>query len=213
MSKSREPSGTTPLGRSKVRTRSDPSWPVAPMTTQRSRAPPLRRSSATGRGRSGRYRERDEVVEMSNVERLRDVREHAAAQRLGRGLGVRVGGDHDDGHAHAETPNLLQELEAAHARHVHVEQDEIELSAQQNDERLGAVLRRFGLVRMRVAELSEEVPQNFDYRRLVVDDQDSLGHARQYMTPSGKFTIGLPGGHGWARTPCAASPLPMARER
>src|SRR5947208_15766193 len=117
MSKSREPSGTSSLGRSKVRTRSDPSWPVAPMTTQRSRrAPPLRRSSATGRGRSGRYRERDEVVEMSNVERLGDVREHAAAQRLGRGPGVRVGGDDDDGHVYAETARLPQAPGALRAR-------------------------------------------------------------------------------------------------
>src|SRR3989442_6515758 len=145
MSKSREPSGTNSLGRSKVRTRSDPSWPVAPMTTQRSRAPPLRRSSATGRGRSGRYRERDEVVEMSNVERLRDVREHAAAQRLRRGPGVRVGGDHDDGHVHAETANLLQELEAAHPRHVHVEEAEIELSTEQKDQRFVPVPGGLGL--------------------------------------------------------------------
>ena len=114
---------------------------------------------------------------MAHVERLGDVREHAAAQRLGRGPGVRVGGDHDDGHVHAETANLLQELEAAHPRHVHVEQDEIELSPEQNDQRFGPVARRLGLVRVRVAELAEEVHQHFDHRWLVVDDQDAFGHS------------------------------------
>jgi len=117
------------------------------------------------------------VVEVANVERLGDVREHAAAQRLGRGPGVRVGGDHDDRYVHAETADLLEHLEAAHARHVHVQQDQIELALQQDDHRLRAVFRRLGLVRVRVAELAEEVFQDLDHRGLVVDDQDSLGHS------------------------------------
>jgi len=72
---------------------------------------------------------------------------------------------------------------------VHVQQDQIEVSSQENDQRFGAVLRRLGLVRVLVAELPEEVLENLDYRGLVVDDQDSLGHLDQYMTPSTKFTI------------------------
>ena len=49
-------------------------------------------------------------------------------QRLGRGPRVGVGGDHDDRDPiDAEAADLLQELEAAHSRHVHVEQSEIEL--------------------------------------------------------------------------------------
>ena len=55
--------------------------------------------------------------------------------------------------------------------------DEIELSPQQNDQRFGPVARRLGLVGVRVAELAEEVFQHFHDRWLVVDDQDSLGHA------------------------------------
>ena len=48
----------------------------------------------------------------------------------------------------------------------------------EDDQRLRAILRRLGLVRMRVAELAEEILQDFDHRGLVVDDQDSLGHSR-----------------------------------
>src|SRR5207249_9227209 len=139
--------------------------------------------------RSGRDGERDEMVEVPDVERLRDVGEDAAAQRLGGGARVGVGGDHDDRHVHAEPADLLEELESAHARHVHVEEDQVELSAQQNDQRFRPVLRRLGLVRVLVAELPEEILQDLDYRCLVVDDQDSLGHSAQYMTASAKFTI------------------------
>src|SRR2546430_3135453 len=148
---------------------------------------------------------------MPDIEGLRDVREDSAAQRLGGGARVRVGRDHDDRHVHAEAADLLEELEAAHAGHMHVEENQIEPTAQQNDQRLRAVLRRLGLVRVIVAELSEEILEDLDYRRLVVDDQDSLGHSTQYMTASVKVTI-----HGArpvrrARTPRAASPPTMAR--
>ena len=78
---------------------------------------------------------------------------------------------------HAQTAHLLEELEAPHARHVHVQQDQIELALQQDDQRLRTVFRRLGLVRVRVAELAEEVFQDLDHRGLVVDDQDSLGHS------------------------------------
>src|SRR5262245_25096369 len=158
-SRSREPSGISSPGRSKVRTRSDPSCPVAPTMTKRPAAAlPALGEPATGRLRSARGgRERDQMVEVADVEGLGDVSEHTAAQRLGRGLVVRVGGDHDDRDVHAQTAHLLEELEAPHARHVHVQQDQIELALQQDDQRLCAVPRRLGLVRMRVAELTEEI--------------------------------------------------------
>jgi hypothetical protein len=54
--------------------------------------------------------------------------------------------------------------------------------------------------------LPEEILEDLDYRRLVVDDQDSLGHSTQYMTASVKFTI-----HG-AR-PSGASELLVRQAR
>src|SRR5207245_11224135 len=106
---------------------------------------------------------------MPYVEVLRDVPESSAPQLLGGGARVRVGRDHDDRDVHAEAADLLEELEAAHARHVHVEENQIELAAQEHDQRLRAVLRRLGVVRVLVAELPEEIPEALDYRPLVVE--------------------------------------------
>jgi hypothetical protein len=117
-----------------------------------------------------------EVVEVLEVERLGHIREDAAAQCLGGGPDVLVAGDHDDRDLDAEAADLPEELEPAHPGHVHVEDDEIVLPAQEHDRRVGAVARDRDLVGVSMLELLEELRQHLDNRAFVVDDQNPLGH-------------------------------------
>src|SRR5207249_4503997 len=140
---------------------------------------------ATCRGLRGREGEGHEVVELLEVERLGDIREDAAGERLGRGSDVLIAGDHDDRDGDAESADLLEELEPAHPRHVHVEDDEVVPPSQEHHRRIGAVVGRRDLVGVPVLELLEELLEHLDDRALVVDDQDPLGHARSITRGGG----------------------------
>ncbi len=72
---------------------------------------------------------------------------------------------------------MLEELEPAHPGHVHVEEDEVVLPAQERYRRVGAIVSRRDLVGVPMLELLEELLEQLDDRRLVVDHQDPLDHA------------------------------------
>ena len=118
------------------------------------------------------------MLEAGEVERLGHVGEDTRAERLGRVADILVGGDHDDRHPDVEALHLLQELEAAHPWHVHVEQHEVELADEQLHDRGGAVGHRLDLIRESRRGIAQELPEHLEYGRLVVDDQHPLGHTR-----------------------------------
>src|SRR6185436_662523 len=102
------------------------------------------------------------------LERLRDVVERPFAHRLDGALDRRVGGDHDHHLVRPALADLLEHLHAAHAGEHQVEEDEVDVLALQDLDRLLAGPRRDGPVPLLADEHGEDVLQNL----LVVDDQD-----------------------------------------
>ena len=117
------------------------------------------------RGVLGRLVEDD--AQLVDVERLGDVVEstelHGADRRL-HGLGSR---QHDDRHARIAAPHLLEQLEAVHARHDDVEEDDVERPGRERLQRVGA--RRD---RDRVVGVLQDHAQRLAHPGLVVDDED-----------------------------------------
>jgi hypothetical protein len=70
----------------------------------------------------------------------------------------------------AERVDLVDDLQAAHVRHVQIEQDEIRLEALEHRRRLAWVV---GAVETREPGALEQALQQVHVRRLVVDDQDA----------------------------------------
>src|SRR2546422_4219899 len=139
-------------------------------------------STASGT-RAGPEGERDEMVQLTHIERLVQVASGSFDQRLGLLLGVPDGGHHEDWRLHAKVADALQQVEAlypgpgvAHAWHDHVQQDEIELLPSQYVVSVDNGIRRGDLVRVPVLEAGKDVSQQRDQDRLVVDDQDALRH-------------------------------------
>src|SRR5438132_8534928 len=90
-----------------------------------------------------------------------------------------------------------------HARHVDVEQHEIEPIALERREGLVAVDRERDLVLVVVPEPAENVPQYPHGRRIVVDDQDALGRTRVTRGVVDGYLRDLPRGFvpdAWHRT-------------
>src|SRR5947207_2397300 len=114
------------------------------------------------------------MVEVQQIDGLRDIGEDAALKRFGRGVGVLVPGEHEDGDADRVAPHVRQHVETAHAWHAHVEHDEIELFLAKSAHRLVAVASRREVVGVPVVERFEELDQDLADRRIVVDDQDPL---------------------------------------
>jgi signal transduction histidine kinase len=91
-------------------------------------------------------------------------------------LGVGCRQNDDLGAARTFT-DLWQRGEAVHARHREVEQDEIRLVLRGLDDRARSVGRRAHDIE---ALLREECRQRVASERVVVDDEDALGHVRSY---------------------------------
>jgi hypothetical protein len=111
--------------------------------------------------------------------------------RLGFLLGIPDAGHHEDRRLHAEVPDALEQVEAldpgpgvAQRRHHHVEQDQIEPLPDQEVVRLGDGIGRGDLVRVPVLEAGEDLLQQGNQGRLVVDDEDPLRHANRYTSTS-----------------------------
>ena len=86
----------------------------------------------------------DRERELVHVERLRDEVVRARADRGDGRLHVRERGDHDDRHVFAATDELLAELDAVHAGHVHVGDREAEVFAlEDGDERSWGSVNHF----------------------------------------------------------------------
>ena len=66
----------------------------------------------------------DLAAQRGEVDRLGQQRLGAVLQRLALGLGIAIGGDHDDRHIRARRLRLRQQLQPAHARHVDVGEDQ-----------------------------------------------------------------------------------------
>ena len=82
------------------------------------------------------------MLEVLEVERLGDVREDTARERVGRAPRVVVARQHEDGRLDPEAAHVREEFETGHPRHEHVEQHEVERIAlasesdgTQNDDR------------------------------------------------------------------------------
>src|SRR5262249_28744348 len=109
-----------------------------------------RRPATRGRGRAGRWRPRwgrvrggslfafvlgvlvaagqaalDRLEEALHGERLADVVDDAEVLRVGLVAAALVGGDHDDRRGVGLAAEVLQDGVAAHARHHHVEDDQV----------------------------------------------------------------------------------------
>src|SRR6267143_2272201 len=72
-----------------------------------------------------RERQRDQRVDILEIEGLRHIRERPALERFGGVAIVHRPGDHDHADAGVDPMNLPEHLEARHAGHVVIEQDEI----------------------------------------------------------------------------------------
>src|SRR5947209_2763830 len=101
-------------------------------------------------------RERDQQLEALEVERLGNVGENVTRERLARYPAVVVAGQHENARLQTQAAHLREELETTHARHVDVEQHQIEPIALERRE-LVAVDRERDLVLVVVPEPAENV--------------------------------------------------------
>ena len=115
----------------------------------------------------------DRERELVHIERFRDEVVRAGPDRGDRRLHVRVGRDHDDRHVLAAADELLAELDAVHAGHVHVGDREPEVFAlEEGDGRVRIGDR--GHLELAPAELAFE---HFAEAAIVVNDEDAAVHA------------------------------------
>src|SRR2546428_121787 len=113
-----------------------------------------------------------EEHELVEVEGLRQVVVGPTLHRLDRGVHRPVGRHHDHGGVGAQLAEPRQHGEAVHARHPHVEKDEVERLGLEGLERAGAVLHRRDLVPRPPEPLLEDPAQAV----FVVGEQDSWVH-------------------------------------
>src|SRR6266478_5202255 len=114
-----------------------------------------------------------------DLERLGDEVVGAAPERGDRRLDAPKGGDHDHGHIRARRDDALAELEAAHARHVEVGHDRVEL---RRDERFQRRRRRRARLHLE-AELAQVGDEHVAHARIVVDDEDTPLHEATSAVP------------------------------
>ena len=113
------------------------------------------------------------------LERLLDEIERAQLGGFDRGVDVAVARDHDDRHRLDEMPQLLQDFEAVHARHLDVEEHEIRrftldqldafLAGRRQHHVVAVVFQRSSFNDLRITDL-------------VVDDQDAWLHRDSVRT-------------------------------
>jgi hypothetical protein len=104
------------------------------------------------------------------VERLFEVVERAAPERLLRRVDRAVRGEQDDDDRGVEGEQLRQKLDAVHARHLQVGQREVEAPLARDLQR--GLARRCG--RHVVALARQDHLQNLALRLLVVNDQNAF---------------------------------------
>ena len=109
----------------------------------------------------------DDVDDLFDLERLEDVVVGAALHRVDRGLD-RAEAGHDDGERVGRgLADRLEQLDAAHARHLQIADDEVVVRAIELAERARAVLGGADDVAFHPEEVREDVADEL----LVVDDQ------------------------------------------
>jgi len=99
--------------------------------------------------------------------------------RLDGVLQAPVGRHHDDGGRDPLSPDPLEELDAAHLRHLEVQEDEGGVELRELGQRLPAGARGAGLE----SEEAEAVPQGLPVVRVVVHDEDPPAPHRPLRLP------------------------------
>ena len=113
--------------------------------------------------------------DLFDLERLEDVVVGAALHGVDRGLD-RAEAGHDDGErVGGGLADRLEQLDAAHARHLEVADDEVVVRASELGERARAVLRGAHDVAFHAEEVREDVADEL----LVVDDEDARPFLRR----------------------------------
>ncbi len=113
----------------------------------------------------GRAPHRDR--ERLDLDRLRDEVVGAGANRTDRGLEAAERGQHEHRHIGSRRDDLLTQLEAGHALHVEIGDDDIDVLLGQLRERIGTTAERH---RGEPALLEPELDE-LDHLALVVDDE------------------------------------------
>jgi hypothetical protein len=159
--------------------------------------------STTRRTRAEPEGESDEAIQFTQVERLAQITDSPLDQHLGLPLGVPTATHYEDWRLHAEVTDALQQVDAlfpggpagACRWHDQVQQNEVELLTSQDIERIGNRMRRSNLVSVPVLEASKELTQYPHHVRLIVDDEDSLRHARFTSWAACHIDFSQPLGH------------------
>jgi hypothetical protein len=118
----------------------------------------------------------DQLEEVQRREGLREEEVRAG----GAGLGLRLAAgrrEHDD-RAVGDRPQLAAGLDAVHARHVDVEEDDRRVARARGRDRLDAVA---GLVDVEARDVLERSRDEAADERVVVDDQDRTGQGAPPM--------------------------------
>ena len=87
-------------------------------------------------------------------------------------LDRRVPGDHDHERSRIAPANLLQRLEPVHARHLHVEKDEVRLPLADRIERLVGARHGAHFVPLELEELAKRGP----YALFIIHHQNAAAH-------------------------------------
>src|SRR2546422_5137788 len=113
--------------------------------------------------------------ELSNVYRFHDVGVRAQLQTLEGRLNVGRARQYDHGHLGVDGPNLAEELDSGHARHIEFGQDERRPPGLEDLEPLVAVAGHLAVV----AGAEEDLVQNLANLAVPHDEQDfALGHGQ-----------------------------------
>ena len=110
--------------------------------------------------------------ELAQRERLRQVVDRAGVEAADAILDLPAGGEHDHRQRRLGVVDQLEHLEAAASRQHHVEHDEVDCVPERLVGAGGAVERGVDLEAMRAEPAFQEV----DDSRLVLDDEDPVGH-------------------------------------
>ena len=119
-------------------------------------------------------------AEFFGIERLHEVVVGPALHRLDRGLDRGVGGHDDDGHVRLRLLHRLEDLEAVHARHLQIDQQNRPAPLAEHVERGRAVVRGGE----GVAVLRQPSRQRFPDDLFVVNDEDARAFLAHDVRPS-----------------------------
>ena len=108
---------------------------------------------------------REAGEDVVDLERLREVVEHALLHRLDRRLHGGVGGEQDHGHGRMELVHLLEERHAVHRRHAQVGDHDVNATRTHDVERGVSIARGLDLVLVRFQQTLEQQ----ENPRLVID--------------------------------------------